>query len=108
MSIKDLKQKKEYKVNTEERTLIKFKDLLGHQAEITAAEWFVGKEGDELCVLAIKPDKFTFAPSVVSEFFKKVYADADMVNELETVGVIIEPVQKTSKNNRPYYDFEIV
>lgn len=107
-SIKDLKAQKEFKINTQERELIKFKDLVGLTVEINAAEWFTTKDGDEACVLAIGADKFTFAPSVVSEFFKKVYADEDYIKELETVGLTIEPCIRQSKNNRPYYDFEIV
>lgn len=107
-SIKGLKEKKEFKINLQERELIKFKDLVGDNVEIKAAEWFTNKSGDEVCVLAIGTDKFTFAPSIVSAFFKKVYEDEEYINELETVGIIIEPCIRQSKNNRPYYDFEIV
>lgn len=108
-SIKELKAKKEFKINLQERELIAFKDLVGVTIEINAAEWFTDKSGDEVCVLAIETDKFTFAPSIVSAFFKKVYEDEEYINELETVGINIEPcIRQSKRTNRPYYDFEIV
>lgn len=111
-SIKELKAKKEFKINLQERKFIKFKDLVGVTIEINAAEWFTNKKGKEVCVLAIGTDKFTFAPTIVSAFFKKVYEDEEYINELETVGINIEPCIRKSKSNNPncdfYYDFEIV
>lgn len=107
-SIKELKEKKVFKINLAKRKLIKFKDLVGVTIEINAAEWFTNKLGDEVCVLAIGTDKFTFAPSIVSAFFKKVYEDEEYINELETAGILIQPYICHSTNNRSYYDFEIV
>ena len=78
-------------------------DLVGEKVTFENYDFLKDKDGDEYVVFTIVgSDKFYFGGQVLTDIFKTISSDPDLLNEFETDGFTVTIIQKTSKAGRKY------